>query len=253
MLNKYNLIDDCIKIASNYDGKVFGGYLRDVIISKISNPRRKCEFKDVDIWFKTDIDSILFINDMKDIYDFRIVPELSIDNDNPHYQFNRTQYHLFIENIVIWFDIVISECFPVDDFDVNFLTYCYKNDKELVECESKYFDKDQLINSINKKQMIMLPDYIQRLIIKSSTDVHVSRINKRFLSKGWIIKYKNTYFPRLLTTLWIYQTFGCMKDGSNLIYIKDKSSNCSVDFQKNDESFECKDKLEDNSNNCIIS
>jgi hypothetical protein len=161
ILNKYILIDNCIKIASNYEGKVFGGYVRDVVIPKISNPRCKCEFKDVDIWFKTGIDSDLFINDMKDIYDFRIVPELSIDDDNYHYKFNRTQYHLFIEDVVIWFDIVISECFPVDDFDVNYLTYSYKDNLELIECESEYYDKDNLINSINNKKMIILPEYVK--------------------------------------------------------------------------------------------
>jgi len=263
MFNKYILIDDCIKIASNYDGKVFGGYLRDVVISKMTNPRRKCEFKDVDIWFKKEIDADSFIKNMKDIYNFQIITELSIDDDNIHYTFNRTQYHLFVEDVVIWFDIVVSECFPVDDFDVNFLTYSYKNDVELIECESECFNKDTLISSIHKKKMIILPDYVRRLISKRSTDVHISRINKRLLSKGWIIKYMNIYFPKQLTTLWVGQTFGYKLDGSHKIYIKNntESSNCSVDFKIYPETFDCKDniqiddknKLDDNSNNCIIS
>ena len=87
MLNKYNIIDDCIKIASNYASKVFGGYVRDVVVPKMLDYRRKCEFKDVDIWFKTDIDADLFINDMKDIYNFQIVTQYSIDNDNTHCAF----------------------------------------------------------------------------------------------------------------------------------------------------------------------
>lgn len=257
MLNKYVIIDDSIKIANTYDGKVFGGYVRDVVIPKMTDPRRKCEFKDVDIWFKTDIEADLFINDMKDVYNFQIVPKLSIGDDNPHYEFNRTQYHLFVENIVIWFDIVITECFPVDDFDVNFLTYCYKDNKELVECESKCFDKDQLINSVNKKKMIILHSYMEKLMIKFSRDVHVSRINKRFLSRGWIIKYKNIYFPKPLTTLWINETFRYIKykDGCNVICVKDnlETDDCSIDFKERSEIFEGKDDNLNGSNNCIIS
>jgi len=174
-------------------------------------------------------------------------PELSIDDDNYHYKFNRTKYHLIVENIFVWFDIVVSECFPVDDFDVNFLTYSYKNNIELIEGESEYFDKDKLIRSIKNKQMTILTDYIRRLISKCSSEVHVSRINKRFLSRGWTIKYKNIYFPNPLTTLWTKKTFGCKLDGSNLIYIKNESSDVYVDF---------KDKIntnDDNLNNCIIS
>jgi len=44
MLTKYGIIDNCVKIASNYDGKVFGGYLRDVV-PKMQDPLRKCQFK----------------------------------------------------------------------------------------------------------------------------------------------------------------------------------------------------------------
>lgn len=263
-LNKYVIIDDCIKIASNYDGKVFGGYVRDVVVPKLLNPRCRCEFKDVDIWFKTDIDTNFFINDIKDIHNFQIIPEISIDNNNPHYQFNRTQYHLFVEDIVIWFDIVVSEYFPVDDFDVNFLVYSYKDNKELIECESKCFDKNKLITSINNKQMTILPNYTKRLISEFSTDVHASRINKRFLSRGWRIKYKNIYFPKPLTNLWLRKTFGYKLDGSNLVYIKnnDESDDCFVDFKQHSEIFDSKNnildddyqnKLQDNSNNCIIS
>ena len=267
MLNKYLVIDDCIKIARNYDGKIFGGYVRDVVISKMLNPSSKCEFKDIDIWFKTAIDADLFIKNMNEVYDFKMVPELSIDDDNIHYTFGRTQHHLFIENIVIWFDIVVCEWFPVDDFDVNFLAYSYKDGKELIECESEYFNKSDLINSINKKQMTILPVYMRRLISKHSTEVHVSRINKRFLSKGWRIKYSNIYFPKLLTTLWVNNTFGYKLDGSHIIYIKnnDDLEYTSVDFKEQPKIFDDqnilnddyrsklndKNKLDDN--NCIIS
>jgi hypothetical protein len=254
MSTKYAIIDNCIKIASNYDGKVFGGYIRDVIVPKIQDPQCKCQFKDVDIWFKTNIDADMFVNDIKEIYDFQIVPKLSIGDDNPHYEFNRTQYHLFVKNIVIWFDIVITECFLVDDFDVNLLTYCYKDNKELIECQSKCFDKDQLINSINKKKMIILHDYMERLMSKFSSDVHISRINKRFLSRGWIIKYNNIYFPKPLTTLWVNKTFGYINYGDrcNVICVKNniESSDCSVNFKEQSQIFE--DNTQ-NENNCIIS
>lgn len=267
MFNQYTLIDDCIKIASSYDGKIFGGYLRDVVISKMTNPSRKCRFKDVDLWFKTVIDADLFIKNMKDVYDFQLIPESSID-DNIPYTFNRKQYHLFYNNIIILFDIIVCEWFPVDDFDVNFLTYSYKDNVELIECESSSFDKDNLINSINKKKMTILPSYLKKLIVKKSSDLHISRINKRFLSIGWIISYKNIYLQTPLTACWIRETFGYKLDGSNLIYIKQNMEsqypNCYIDFNetfehkddykyKLDDISDCTNDLKDNLNNCIIS
>lgn len=243
MATKYAIIDNCIKIASNYDGKVFGGYLRDVVIPKMQDHQCKCQFKDVDIWFNTNIDADMFVNDIKDIYDFQIVPAFTIKNTTVHYAFGRTQYRLIIDKIVISFDIVVSECIPVDDFDINFLSYCYKNNQELIESESEYFDKNVLIDSINKKKAIMLPDYAQRLTMKNNTDVHVCRINRSFLSKGWTIKYKNIYFPNRISSSWVNREFTPNYNTYNIIR---NSSDSIMDF---------KDNVQENNsdNNCIIS
>lgn len=248
------IIGDCIKIASNCEGKIFGGFVRDVIIPKTSNPNLKCEFKDVDIWFKTQIDADLFIKMVKDVYEFVIVPDLSIDDNNMHYTFNRTQYHLLINNkIVCWFDIVVSECFPVDDFDVNFLTYSYYDNIESIESQSESFDKDKLIQSIHKKKMIILPDYVKRLINRDNRNIHISRINKRFFEKGWSIKYHDTHFPKPLTSDWIEDTFGSKTyENSRLNYDESESFNCSKEINNYIPTYNS-DNNRPSSENCIIS
>jgi hypothetical protein len=209
MLNKYIVIDNCIKIASNYNGKVFGGYLRDVIIPKTIKHMDQCSFKDVDFWFKNSHDSDSFIDQISDIYNFKVQHQSSVDNNLP-YKFNRKQYYLYINNYCLLFDIIISELFPVDDFNVNFLTYSYKNDKELIECQSKLFEKDELINYIYQKQMIILPTYIKRLLNDKS---HINRVD-RFIHGGWTIKYENVHFPNPLTKSWLAETFQCNENDS---------------------------------------
>jgi len=258
MATRYGIIDNCIKTASNYDGKVFGGYIRDVVVPKMQDPLCKCQFKDVDIWFKTDIDADMFVNDIKDIYNFQIVPSFTLENTTLHYAFGRTQYRLRIDNIVISFDIVVSECFPVDDFNVNFLSYCYKDNKEVIGSESQHFSKDLLINSINNKKAIILPSYVERLILKNNIDVHVCRINRSFLCKGWSIKYKNIYFPTHLSSLWVirelapnYNTYNVIRNSSESIIdfndnIIRNSSESIIDFNDNI-------KENNSENNCIIS
>jgi hypothetical protein len=187
MMLKY--IEDCIKIASNCDGKVFGGYVRDLI--------NQNNFKDVDIWFKNQTQADLFINQVKSKYIFNIVDSFTIKN-NMHYTFDRIQYHLFIGDIV-WFDIVISDILPVDDFYINCLLYYYKNDVDVLESATSRYDKDTLINFIKNKDATMLLSYTNKLINEITYPVHFGRIHRIFLNNNWIVRYNDIIFKSRFT------------------------------------------------------
>src|SRR5436853_1197799 len=116
------------------------------------------------------------------MYNIVRVPKLDIDPNNNKYVFGKKRYCLQIGSIDLALDITVNETLPVDDFDVNCLTFHYKWGNPTLIAES--FDKDKLCDSIHKKEMTMLPSYFARL-----SEMSKFRINSRFLSKGWQIKY----------------------------------------------------------------
>ena len=48
-----NMINECLETAGSFGGKVFGGYVRDVIVPRLANRECSVKFNDVDVWFKT--------------------------------------------------------------------------------------------------------------------------------------------------------------------------------------------------------
>lgn len=55
-------INKILKLAYKYNGGVFGGYLRDVIVPRMKDPSCKVYFKDVDIWFASKYNAAEFID-----------------------------------------------------------------------------------------------------------------------------------------------------------------------------------------------
>ena len=108
-----------IEIASKYNGRVFGGFVRNVLVPQTFNQKID-GYKDVDLWFQSEVDASNFVNDMGEL--------LKVINKNTQhykdaivYQFKRKLYRL--QNATI--DIIISETLPVNDLNVNQLTYSF--------------------------------------------------------------------------------------------------------------------------------
>lgn len=118
------LINDCIDVASKHDGRVFGGYVRNVLVPASFN-KKSPGFKDVDLWFKN-------INDAE-AFEFEMGTKLEIlkftDRYNNQegqvvYPFDRQQFMLMDhKKSVVIIDVIVSEKMPVNDLDVNQLTY----------------------------------------------------------------------------------------------------------------------------------
>ena len=92
-----NQIIDCIKCASMCGGKVFGGFVRDVIVPRLHDSKCKINFKDVAIWFKTEADANNFIMSMG-----RLLEENYISTTTDSYPgaFNRQQYNLLYRGLL---------------------------------------------------------------------------------------------------------------------------------------------------------
>ncbi len=192
-VNKDNLettlkcIDRMLGLASYCGGKFFGGYVRDVIVPRMKNPNCDVSFKDVDIWFTSDEDAEEFVKLMKTtekIFDRQIHTNQSIE-----YKFKRTQYYFLNEACPFNIDVIVSKTFPVNDFDVNFLTYYVKDAVRRLNAMGSY-EEHFLIECINKKEIHMLDSYADELSRKDwGFHAHKRRFNERYIAKGWTIIY----------------------------------------------------------------
>ncbi len=178
--NTIDHVEKYIRTAEIYDGRVFGGYVRNVVVPRLKK-KTSPGYKDVDFWFKTQQNADLFVFYMGD--------KLSKINDNDvdfqmnTYSFERRQYLLKCkyENVII--DIIVSPTLPVNDFDVNQLTYngSFKS----------YGNKsvNDLIALIDSKGMNALPDFNGKLMDYKKKRIQSLRLTK--LSKtGWVINVR---------------------------------------------------------------
>lgn len=198
--SKLLFVESIIRCASEYGGRVFGGYVRDVIIPRLDDPSCDVSFRDVDIWFIDQNLSYQFIVNMTQNHDFKlmqVVPNAASNVEKVIYELKRPN-----NNII--FGIVNHHVFPVDDFDVNYLYYRHINDCKFIgEWDKGYgtqVNKDHhLVKSILKKEMIMSPKYYDKLSHNLNGDAHIARINERFIDRGWTIKYNGISVCKRIT------------------------------------------------------
>lgn len=183
---------DCIKTASSFGGKVYGGFVRDVIVPRIHNPSCFVKFKDVDIWFTSQSASEAFIAAMNPLF-FKS-SGISVKEDRYPGAFKRDQYHIRnYSAILAWIDVIVSDKLPVNDFDVNEVTYSLIDGSWVTDAPPR------LINQIQKKQAIMMLSYhelIQDANNIKSGDARFNprsklyyslRIKRIFTDKGWTV------------------------------------------------------------------
>jgi hypothetical protein len=229
-----HLLEIILIIAGRSNGRVFGGYVRDVIVPRLKDPECEIKFKDVDIWFSKQDDMDIFVDETKGYSeqhrDFTFVRNDNYEqiNESMGYSFERIQYCLYKDTkFVSHFDLVISEKIFVDDFNVNCLTYLCKEDEKIAESFNSS-TVESLISSIHKKKVYMLPSYAERFISRKISVKHfTNRITTNFLKKGWkIFCFDNCVFPENIDEKWVSSTFiftakkylttRCNKVGSNI-------------------------------------
>ena len=183
-------IDRMLSVASHFNGKFFGGYVRDVVVPRMKDPNCDVSFKDVDIWFTNDKAAEGFVEVMKITEGMHAWQDPHL-NTSPEYKFKRTQYCVPNKACSFFIDVVISEKFPVNDFDVNFLTYYVADGIKVLNAMSGYF-KNKLVESIHKKEARMSTSYAEELKPKNKLSFgHKSRFNDRYIARGWTIIYND--------------------------------------------------------------
>jgi hypothetical protein len=177
-------ICEMIRVASKYEGKTFGGFVRNVLVQRyLGLP--VYGFKDVDLWFKSKEDANKFLQEMGS--SMKLNNEFSSIGKEA-YPFQKDQYFLIHEglNPGVLVDVVVSAELPVNDFNVNQLTY------DTTSGFKSYgtYSVEELMKHIREKKMVMLPTYLssQKTQLQQSTcSARISAFN----NKGWkIINFK---------------------------------------------------------------
>lgn len=164
--DRINLIKELIKLSSSCYGKVFGEFVRNAIVPKDNT----AQFDYVNIWFTS--------KDVADIFVFRAKVNFNF------LQLDEKMYSYFVDGHQIAFvKIFISKTLPVDDFDINCLTYYYENNNFFLDREILTIKLDLLINSIKNKKMLLFYNYGKNL-----NDSKIKKIST-FLEKGWTVRY----------------------------------------------------------------
>ncbi len=187
---KYNVSEYRICIAKKiltyanlHYGEVYGGFVRDVIVPRLSlNSNCVTSFKDLNIWFKTQKCSSSFIDLLE--YHFKIKKDSFLDGDLDS-KLSRRQYHVYSEDgheFLFNIDVITSDKLPVNDFNVNTVTYkC--TDVGFERCSNFFVDTKFIVDHFVKNKItLMFDDY-------NPEDVkYYEKINRIFFSKGWTIK-----------------------------------------------------------------
>lgn len=202
------MIDKILVIAGNFNGMVFGEYVRNVIV-----PKTKICFKSVDVWFWSENNYLEFLRDVNfylklfcNLYSFKVSS-------------NTNEYHLYRDDkFITIFKLFVSESMPANDFDINLLIYQFHLDKEpsgrFIRRNGFYGDpesyKRKMIDNINNKKLNMLDSYAEK-VLKYNTndrDLFIKEINESFLSQGWTIScFKDHIFPSSIDEDWLLNVF----------------------------------------------
>lgn len=180
-------VTDMLLVAGKYNGRVFGGYVRDVIVPLLHSTC-PVTFKDVDIWFTAEEDAKLFVEEMGvsltelnaethfketgsvHLTGLRDDKHARWENGPVLYEFKRWFAILNRDELALsYVDIIINEEFPVDDFNVNCISVRYfKNDDVDTDMVCHGYELDKIIKAIENKTMTMKSAYLERLRERNS-------------------------------------------------------------------------------------
>ena len=198
-------IEDVLVSAGEYGGKAFGQFPRNAIVARMKDPSADVCFSNLDVWFTSEEGFREFLDAMENKchnpklfifsrapYTFgQILPMYDVVLDR-YGSSSWKQYKLsWAGSNIVRVNIIISEEFPVDDFNVNCLTYqCrkdYSTGKKIITRElkaEKGYQKDELIMAINNKRATMLNSYVEKVI----KDKDIDRAD-RLLLVGWTVTF----------------------------------------------------------------
>lgn len=204
------LINECLAVAGMFNGRVFGGYVRDVIVPRLNGEKCRDDFEGVDIWFRKQEDADAFVKSMKeDRVDGLSIFEIcgvSFTSSRELRGVSRVRYNLTLHRASrARFNVFVHHRLPVDDFDVNQLTYKFSR----IKCLAESFGTSSvatLIEAIHNKTATMLPEYKEKLIRPNIAHLHVERVNNRYIKRGWkVLCTAPKEIPMDFTETWVHE------------------------------------------------
>ena len=185
----FERVNELLRNASEYNGIVYGGYVRDVVSKVVRYDFSATEVKDVDIWFREERDREQFIDDA--------LRRGFIKRNNGGGPPNSAgaddvQCYLLVDSFgdtLLWVDLTVSQTHPVNDFDVNFLSWNPIIDKLT---SLSYLGVTEILRSIQAKQAELTEDYYYLLFSERSWKAQTARMRvlSRFLTKGWTLTFQ---------------------------------------------------------------
>ena len=200
-------IEDALFTAGKYDGKIFGGFVHNVIVPRRADPSCNVSFGDIDVWFTKETLATQFVQQMQttcsSIGSTSSFTEVQLDTLGAQslqesYGFTGKRYNFCVHGTCIaWFDITISELFPICDFDVNCLSYLCEKEyrmgastvitKEL-KSENIFQNREYLIKAILDKEATIYVSYAEKAV---KNELCLARIN-RLIASGWTINLRES-------------------------------------------------------------
>lgn len=178
-------INKMLIVAAKHDGWVFGGYVRDVIVPLQKDKIDSISFKNIDLWFKNQINFNNFYLEMR---------------GKLYHNYCMDEYYLIHNDFDIGpLHFLITKELPVDDFDIHQVKYCYPYDNAF------NVNDPILVDKISNKQATIQSSYIEKIQNDKS---HFDRLVNKFLKCGWTIKtIDDIEIPQNVNIEWFMTNF----------------------------------------------
>ena len=186
--------EEVIKLASQYDGRVYGTYVRNVIVPRLKDPLCVCEYDTIAIEFA----------DQKELDEFSKQLELTYKDMTRKTKDGAKMYQLYIQGMFIAY---IRLCMrpAIFRFDVNCLVYYYENGiatlYDQLTCEflelNNYSTSNTLplIERIHSKVATASKLVVDTFLTDSDIVDHINE----FLRRGWTVIFGTHQLKEVIT------------------------------------------------------
>lgn len=194
------IILNIVRMASDYGGFVFGGFVRDILIPRFILSEHKMDFGDVNIWFQSKKHIVNFLNHIRNTKGvFSLKPYKNKDTEGTVGKVKSTYSLDFDNQYILYFcdmeiaivNLVASKYFPVNDFDVNLLFFTPKDINEAKidiswfevghteEKDHEGYKVDEVVKYIKNKEFDTILGYANNM------DTFEKERIKRMKQWGW--------------------------------------------------------------------
>lgn len=166
-------MEDLVALASKDQGWVFGSFVRDVVVPSLNRREITVRPTIINLFFKNWSPYGSFMNRCSmEGYTFALEGHVKLNSG-----YTTTMFYVTKEDIAFMVYIIVYKAFPVDDFDVNQITYQRLNGKWVNDMSFSDF-----IARCDKKEATMLQAVVEK---------EFEQIKPDFFDKGWKVYFRD--------------------------------------------------------------